>query len=183
MLPGMLTTFTADLRYGKQPVGRNKLAKIIPDKWKQAGIDWRKTGHSGKVTRATTLHRQNFEDQLIKEYTGHRSLEVLHKYKHTESDQQYEVSMAQLPMINSKLGALDKESTIEKPASDGKENKPGEAVKPTCKSNSIKPNAVFNSDDKDDLKPMKKRMEHRCGQNGCQKVGADVSMYRSSMSI
>ena len=125
---------------------------------KQAGIDGHKTGHSGKVTCATTLYRQNFGDQLIKERTGHRSLEVLHKYKHTGSDQQYEVSMALLPMVNSKLSASDKESTIEKPASDGKENKPGVAVKPTCKSNSVKPNAttpVFNSDD--DFKPMKKK--------------------------
>ena len=52
------------------------------------GIDGRKTGHSGKVTCATTLYRQNFGDQLIKERTGHRSLEALHKYKRTGSDQQ-----------------------------------------------------------------------------------------------
>ena len=127
---------------------------------KLAGIDGRKPGHSGKVTCATTLYRQNFGDQLIKERTGHRSLEGLHKYKRTGSDQQYEVSMALLPMVNSKLSASDKESTIEKPASGGKENKPGVAVKPTCKSNFVKPNAttpVLNSDDEDDFKPMKKK--------------------------
>ncbi len=65
-------------RYGKQPVGRNKLSQIIPQMCKEAGIEGRKTGHSGKVTCATTLYRQDFSDQLIKDRTGHRSLEALH---------------------------------------------------------------------------------------------------------
>ena len=33
------------------------------------------------------------------EHTGHRSLEALHKHKHTGSDQQYDVSMALLPPV------------------------------------------------------------------------------------
>ena len=86
-------------RYGKQPVGRNKLSQIIPQMCKEAGIEGRKTGHSGKVTCATTLYRQDFSDQLIKERTGHRSLEALHKYKRTGPDQ---VSMALLPQIDGK---------------------------------------------------------------------------------
>ena len=75
-------------RFGKQAVGRNTLARIIPVMCKAAGIEGLKTGHSGKVTCATTLYHQNFSDQLIKERTGHRSLEALHKYKRTGSDQQ-----------------------------------------------------------------------------------------------
>ena len=82
--------------YGKQPVGRNMQAKIITEMCKQAGIEGQKTDHSGKVTCATTLYHQNFRDQLIKERTGHGSLEALHKYKWTGADQQYEVSMALL---------------------------------------------------------------------------------------
>ncbi len=74
---------------------------------KAAGIKGRKTGHSGKVTCATTLYHHNISDQLIKERTGHRSLEALHKYKRTGSDQQYEVSMALLP----KLGKENIEKT------------------------------------------------------------------------
>ncbi len=53
------------------------------------GIEGRKTGHSGEVTCATTLYRQGFSDQLIKERTGHCSLEALHKYKRTGPDQKY----------------------------------------------------------------------------------------------
>ena len=89
-------------RFGKQVVGRNKLAQIIPDMCKEVGIHGHKTGHSGKVTCATTLYKQNFGDQLIKERTGHHSVESLHKYKRTGSNQQYEVSMALLPPIASR---------------------------------------------------------------------------------
>jgi len=69
------------LRFSNQPVGKNKLAKIIPDMCKAAGIEGHKTGHSGKVTCATVLHQLNFSDQLIKERTGHPSLEALYKYR------------------------------------------------------------------------------------------------------
>ncbi len=51
---------------------------------------------------ATTLYVQDFSDQVIKERTGHRSLEALHKYKRTGPDQQYKVSMALLPQIDGK---------------------------------------------------------------------------------
>ncbi len=48
------------------------------------------TTKQGKVMCATKGHvyRHNFSDQLIKEQTGHRSLEALQKYKRTGSDQQ-----------------------------------------------------------------------------------------------
>ncbi len=82
------------LRFAKQTVGRNTLAKLIPNMCKAAGIEGYKTGHSGKVTCATTLYRQGFSDQLIKERTGHRSLEALHQYKRTGSNQQHELSLA-----------------------------------------------------------------------------------------
>ena len=66
--------------------------------------------------------------------------------------------MALLPMVNHKLSASGKESMTEKPALDGKENKPTVAVEPTCKSNSIKLNATTpNSNDEDDFKRMNKK--------------------------
>ena len=40
-------------RFGKQAVGRNTLAQLIPEMCKAAGIPGCKTGHSGKVTCAT----------------------------------------------------------------------------------------------------------------------------------
>ena len=118
-------------RFGNQPIGRNKLAQIIPEACTAAGIEGRKTGHSGKVTCATTLYHGNFSDQLIKERTGHRSLEALHKYKRTGSDQQFKVSMALLPCVAS-----------------GKENVP---------SPYRAPNIPTDDDDDDDFLPLKKQ--------------------------
>ncbi len=60
-------------------------------------------------------------------YTGHHSLEALHKYKRTGPDQQYKVAMALLPQI------------------EGKENK-----KPLLSS-------MDDDDDDDDFIPMKKK--------------------------
>ena len=116
------------LKFARQPVGRNKIAKLIPDMCKAARIEGYKTGHSGKVTCATTLYREGFSDQLIKERTGHRSLEALHQYKRTGSQQQQDLSMALGPSISGMKPNFDKEN-----------------VKPKC-----------DSDD-DDFVPLKKK--------------------------
>jgi len=62
------------------------------------------------VTCATTLHQLNFSDQLIKECTGHRSLEALYKFKRTGSDQQHKVSMALLPPVSKREKENDPDS-------------------------------------------------------------------------
>ena len=103
---------TGTPRFAKQPIGRNKLAKLIPDMCKAAGIEGFKTGHSGKVTCATTLYRRGFSDQLIRERTGHRNLEALHKYKRTGPEQQQELSLALAPPTAKKIPlAFEKENT------------------------------------------------------------------------
>ena len=127
-------------KFARQPVGRNRFAKIIPDMCKSVGIGGRKTGHSGKVTCATALYHQNFGDQLIKERTGHRSIEALHKYKRTASDQQHEVSMALLPPVAKK------------------ENIPPPLVPllpPVAKKGFLPP--YDDGDNSDDFKPLKKK--------------------------
>ena len=48
-------------------------------------VEGNKTGHSGKVT---ALYNANFENKL-KERTGHHSLDALHRYKQTSSEQQW----------------------------------------------------------------------------------------------
>ncbi|XP_070554961.1 uncharacterized protein [Ptychodera flava] len=62
-----------------------------------AGIDGYHTGHSGKVTAATSLYKQGFDEQLIKERTGHRSDDGLRAYKRTCSSLQKNVSDALQP--------------------------------------------------------------------------------------
>ncbi|XP_002736415.1 uncharacterized protein LOC100368680 [Saccoglossus kowalevskii] len=61
-----------------------------------AGIKGYHTGHSGKVTQATTLFRQNFDEQLIAERTGHSSL-AIRSYKRTSDEQTKAVSDALQP--------------------------------------------------------------------------------------
>lgn len=126
-------------RFADQSVGRNKLSQIIPQMCQAAGIQGRKTGHSGKVTCATMLYQQNFSDQLIKERTGHRSLEALHKYKRTGSDQQMQVSMALLPSIAKKsdFAKVEKEN-VPQPCTDKEKD-------------------AFCVSDDDDFVPMRKK--------------------------
>ena len=69
-----------------------------------AGTDSRKTGHSGKVTCATTLHRKNFTDQQIQERTGYQSMEALFKYKRTSSIQHQLISNALQPPPSIAIG-------------------------------------------------------------------------------
>ena len=53
------------------------------------------------------LYQQNFSDQIIEERTGHRSIEALHKYKRTGTDQKMNVSMALLPKLGKENVADD----------------------------------------------------------------------------
>ena len=92
------------LRFSHQPIGINTLGQIIPKMCRSAGIEGRKSGHSGKVTCATTLYRKNFTDQQIQERTGHRSMEALFKYKRTSSIQHQLVSNALQPPPSIAIG-------------------------------------------------------------------------------
>ena len=85
------------------------------------------------------LYQQNFSDQLIKERTGHRSLEALHKYKRTGSNQQMQVSMALLPSIAKKSDFAKVE----------KENIPQPCMN--------KEKDAFCGPDDDDFVPMRKK--------------------------
>ena len=55
----------------------------VPQMFELAKIDTTErniTGHSGKVTCATTLYALNFEEQVIKHRSGHRS-DAVRAYK------------------------------------------------------------------------------------------------------
>ena len=64
----------------------NKLNVIVKKICKKAGFKGYFTNHSGKVTCATELYKQNIDEQLIMQQTGHRSLDGVRKYKRS-SDQ------------------------------------------------------------------------------------------------
>ena len=86
-----------------------------------------------KVTCATTLYREGFSDQLIKERTGHRSLEALHQYKRTGSQQQQDLSMALGPSISGMKPNFDKENVKPKCDSDDDDCAPEKESKATAR--------------------------------------------------
>ena len=69
------------------PIGRNQLAKMVPNMCTRAGIAGHKTNHSLRATAATDLYHANIPEKLIQERTGHKSVQALRVYQHTTDDQ------------------------------------------------------------------------------------------------
>ena len=78
--------------FSKQPIGHNKLNKMMSSICSLGGIKGFKTNHSLRATSATRLYQQGVDEQLIMERTGHRSIEGVRSYKHTNDDQERSVS-------------------------------------------------------------------------------------------
>ncbi|XP_070554321.1 zinc finger MYM-type protein 2-like [Ptychodera flava] len=53
------------VKFSQQKIGVHTLRKYCQEMTTKAGIDGYFTGHSGKVTQATSLYRQEFDEQLI----------------------------------------------------------------------------------------------------------------------
>ncbi|XP_070543784.1 uncharacterized protein [Ptychodera flava] len=86
-----------NIKFSSQKVGVNTLGQYTKQMCTMAGIEGYHTGHSGKVTAATSLYCQGFDEQLIKERTGHRSDEALRAYKRTSTFLQVKISDALQP--------------------------------------------------------------------------------------
>ena len=72
--------------YINRPVRENKLRDTVKELCKTAGIPGFYSNHSLRATAATRLYRNNIDEQLIQEITGHRSLAV-RSYKKTSDHQ------------------------------------------------------------------------------------------------
>ena len=70
----------------------NKLAGIVKTFCEKAGFQGYFTNHSGKVTCATELFKQNIDEQLIMKQTGHRSQDAVRRYKRPSVQHQLQVS-------------------------------------------------------------------------------------------
>ena len=68
--------------YLDHPAGQNKLRDVVKELRKSAKLPGFYSNHSLRSTCATKLYRNNIDEQLIQEITGHRSLAV-HSYKRT----------------------------------------------------------------------------------------------------
>ena len=69
--------------FSREPLGHNKLAKIVTEMCSKAGIDGFRTNHSLRATSATRLFSAGADEQLIMERTGHRSVDGVRSYKRT----------------------------------------------------------------------------------------------------
>ena len=74
------------------PIGKNSLNTMLKDMCHEAGITGRKTNHSLRAIGASELFAAGVPEKIIKERTGHRSLDALHVYEHTTSTQHQAVS-------------------------------------------------------------------------------------------
>ncbi len=77
--------------YSSVPVGKNMLYKMVNTICAQGGIEL-KSNHSLRATGATELYNAGVPEKIIKERTGHRSLESLQMYERTSDKQQHAVS-------------------------------------------------------------------------------------------
>ncbi|XP_064384924.1 zinc finger MYM-type protein 2-like isoform X2 [Halichondria panicea] len=77
--------------YSSVPVGKNMLYKMVNTICAQGGIEL-KSNHSLRATGATELYNAGVPEKIIKERTGHRSLESLRMYERTSDKQHHAVS-------------------------------------------------------------------------------------------
>lgn len=78
-------------RYGKTPLGVNKLSNLMRELCEKGGLIGNYTNHSGKRTCATALYQAGIDEQEIMGRTGHRS-NAVRVYKTSNSEIQKNVS-------------------------------------------------------------------------------------------
>ncbi len=74
------------------PVEKNMLATMLKNMCSEAQIDGRKTNHSLRATGASELFQAGVPEKIIKERTGHHSLEALRTYERTTTEQHQAIS-------------------------------------------------------------------------------------------
>ena len=78
--------------YINVPVGINKFRNFLPSMSVEAELITRYTNHCLRATSASRLFAKNVPEKLIKEKTGHRSLDALRVYERTTSVQERQVT-------------------------------------------------------------------------------------------
>ena len=100
-------------RYSAQVIGVNKLSTIVKNFCQKAGFQGFFTNHSGKVTCATELFRNNIDEQLIMKQTGHRSQDAVRRYKRPSTEHELKVSdVLQPPEPKRSSMIFSKEDTL-----------------------------------------------------------------------
>ena len=78
--------------YSSLPIGKNILDAKLGKMCSLAGIEGRVTNHSMHATSVTQMYETGVPEKIIKERTGHRSLQALRVYERTNAQQHQAVS-------------------------------------------------------------------------------------------
>ena len=78
--------------YSATPIRKHTLNDKVKKMCNTAGIVGNKTNHSLQATGATQMYESGVPEKLIKERTGHRSIEALRMYKRSNAGQHQVVS-------------------------------------------------------------------------------------------
>ena len=73
-------------------LGKNKICDIAKNMAKNAGLEGRKTNHSGRHTAVNMLSKSGLADSTIAKHTGHKNVEGLKPYKSLDLDTQKNIS-------------------------------------------------------------------------------------------
>ena len=102
--------------YTTQVVGRNTLAKMVPNMFVEAGIEKNATNHSLRSTGTSQLFCAGVPEKIIMQRTGHKSLDGVCAYERTSGEQQMAVSKIlteqngrQSGQFNDVVGSIEKE--------------------------------------------------------------------------
>ncbi len=71
--------------YSDRPIGINPLKATVKTLAKKTGLSGKFTNHSLRATCATRMYQAGIDEQVIKEFTGHKS-DCVRMYKETNSD-------------------------------------------------------------------------------------------------
>ena len=85
--------FRPGMWFLNKAVGVNTLREVVKNVCEKAGLPGFYTNHSLRATSATRMYRNDIEEQVIQEITGHRSLAV-RSYKRTSEHQKRVASNA-----------------------------------------------------------------------------------------
>ena len=125
--------------YSTIPCGKNYLAKMVPDMFKDAGVEEKKTNHSLRAAGVSQLFEAGVDEKVIQSRSGHRRLESLRMYERVTPAQEQTVSN-----ILSSRHRTDYQSEVQRsnsPFAVGFESAPG--VLPAMYSASWRYNPVF----------------------------------------
>ena len=85
---------------------------VVASLCKAAGIGGFKTNHSLRATIATRLYQAGFDEQLVMDRTGHRSVDGIRSYKRTSESQREDISNILNSNESKKICTSSLEATI-----------------------------------------------------------------------